>query len=66
MTATQAKFRHDDDSVVVIVGSGAGPPPQQIWYYCQDPMRYYPTVQNCNSNWQVVPGSVLPPPNPQP
>lgn len=40
-------------------------PSQQIWYYCQDPMGYYPYVQNCNNNWQTVPASVLPPPTPQ-
>jgi hypothetical protein len=28
-------------------------------------MGYYPYVQNCNSNWQAVPASVLPPPTPQ-
>lgn len=44
--------------------SGEGPS-QPIWYYCQNPMGYYPTVQNCNTDWQAVPGSVLPPPAPQ-
>ena len=49
-----------------VYAPGAGQePPQQIWYYCQDPMGYYPYVQNCNSNWQAVPASVLPPPTPQ-
>jgi hypothetical protein len=46
------------------------PPPnqpvnQQIWYYCQDPMGYYPYVRDCNGPWQAVPASVLPPPTPQ-
>jgi hypothetical protein len=40
-------------------------PSQLIWYYCQNPMGYYPTVQDCNTDWQTVPGSVLPPPDPQ-
>lgn len=40
----------------------AGP---QVWYYCQDPMGYYPYVRDCNTNWQAVPASVLPPPTPQ-
>ena len=40
-------------------------PSQQIWYYCRDPMGYYPYVQNCSSDWQTVPASVLPPPTPQ-
>ncbi len=42
---------------------GAGGP--QVWYYCQNPMGYYPYVRDCNSNWQAVPASVLPPPPPQ-
>jgi len=50
----------------IMFAPGAGQePPQQIWYYCQKPMGYYPYVQNCNSNWQAVPASVLPPPTPQ-
>jgi hypothetical protein len=40
-------------------------PSQQIWYYCQDPMGYYPYVRDCNGPWQAVPASVLPPPTPQ-
>lgn len=40
----------------------AGP---QVWYYCQDPMGYYPYVRDCNTSWQAVPSSVLPPPPPQ-
>ena len=43
----------------VIASDGAG---QQIWYYCQDPMGYYPYVRDCNADWQAVPASVLPPP----
>lgn len=49
---------------VTVYAPGEGPS-QQIWYYCQDPTGYYPYVQNCNSNWQTVPASVLPPPTPQ-
>lgn len=44
-------------------GPGAGGP--QVWYYCQDPMGYYPYIRDCNTNWQAVPASVLPPPAPQ-
>ena len=43
----------------------AGATGPQIWYYCQDPMGYYPYVRDCNGNWQAVPASVLPPPPPQ-
>ena len=38
-----------------------GPPPpnaepqEQSWYYCQDPQGYYPYVQDCRGEWQVVP-----------
>ena len=39
-------------------------PAQPVWYYCQDPMGYYPYVRDCNSPWQAVPASVLPPPQP--
>ncbi len=38
---------------------------QPLWYYCQDPMGYYPYVRDCNGPWQAVPASVLPPPTPQ-
>ena len=51
--------------VTVYAPSAGQEPPQQIWYYCQEPMGYYPYVQNCSSNWQAVPASVLPPPTPQ-
>ena len=44
---------------------GAGAAGPQVWYYCQDPMGYYPYVRDCNTNWQAVPSSVLPPPPPQ-
>ena len=40
----------------------AGP---QVWYYCRDPMGYYPYVRDCNIGWQAVPASVLPSPTPQ-
>lgn len=43
----------------------AAPAGQQLWYYCQDPMGYYPYVRDCNADWQAVPASVLPPPAPQ-
>ena len=41
------------------------PAAQQIWYYCQQPMGYYPYVRECSGAWQAVPASVLPPPAPQ-
>lgn len=43
----------------------AGAAGAQVWYYCQDPMGYYPYIRDCNAGWQVVPASVLPPPSPQ-
>jgi hypothetical protein len=43
----------------------AGAVGPQVWYYCQDPMGYYPYVRDCSTNWQAVPASVLPPPTPQ-
>lgn len=48
--------------------TGYEPPSTQhpgIWYYCQDPMGYYPYVQDCSAAWQIVPASVLPPPVPE-
>lgn len=45
--------------------AGAAPSGPQVWYYCQDPMGYYPYIRDCNSAWQAVPASVLPPPTPQ-
>lgn len=45
-----------------VSAGGAAP---QVWYYCQDPMGYYPYIRDCKSNWQAVPASVLPPPPPQ-
>jgi hypothetical protein len=50
------------DYVPPTANQPAGPP---IWYYCQDPMGYYPYVRDCNGPWQAVPASVLPPPTPQ-
>jgi hypothetical protein len=29
----------------------------QYWYYCQDPVGYYPYVQQCGTAWQPVPAS---------
>ncbi|MDD2851213.1 MAG: hypothetical protein PHY09_04840 [Desulfuromonadaceae bacterium] len=50
------------------------PPPvssvvQIYWYYCQNPMGYYPYVKECSTGWMKVvpkvPQSVLPP-SPEP
>jgi hypothetical protein len=27
------------------------------WYYCSNPLGYYPDVQNCLSGWQAVPAT---------
>ena len=32
----------------------------QFWYYCDDPPGYYPEVQACYDQWQLIP--VMPPP----
>jgi hypothetical protein len=48
--------------------TGYEPPTSQqpgIWYFCPEPMGYYPYVQDCSVAWQVVPASVLPPPQPE-
>jgi hypothetical protein len=29
----------------------------QTWYYCSDPVGYYPYVTQCNTGWQTVPAS---------
>jgi hypothetical protein len=29
----------------------------QVWYYCSDPVGYYPYVTQCNTDWQEVPAS---------
>jgi hypothetical protein len=29
----------------------------QTWYYCSDPAGYYPSVTQCNTDWQTVPAS---------
>jgi hypothetical protein len=29
----------------------------QTWYYCSDPVGYYPYVAQCNTGWQAVPAS---------
>jgi hypothetical protein len=47
--------------------SGYGPygptaTPQQGWYYCSNPQGYYPSVPNCNSQWQFVPPRPQQPP----
>ena len=31
-----------------------GPAPPQSWYYCDNPMGYYPNVPNCNTAWRQV------------
>jgi hypothetical protein len=52
------------------VGYAQPPPPhiqsvvQNYWYYCQNPMGYYPYVKECPSGWMKVvpkvPQSILP------
>lgn len=51
-----------DTAPPVAAAQSSGSP---VWYYCQDPMGYYPYVRDCNGAWQAVPASVLPPPTPQ-
>ena len=34
---------------------GAYPAPSNYWYYCEDPMGYYPDVMQCNMDWEPVP-----------
>ena len=29
----------------------------QTWYYCSDPVGYYPYVTQCGTGWQTVPAS---------
>jgi len=29
----------------------------QRWYYCCDPVSYYPYVTKCSTGWQTVPAS---------
>jgi hypothetical protein len=38
-------------------GYGAHPNVRQSWYYCSDPVGYYPYVTQCNTGWQAVPAS---------
>jgi hypothetical protein len=35
--------------------AGPSAAPSQGWYYCSDPQGYYPSVPNCNRQWQFVP-----------
>jgi|SRR5215813_7345734 len=30
------------------------PPPQSSWYYCDNPLGYYPYVQQCPAGWRQV------------
>jgi hypothetical protein len=34
-----------------------GQPSSQIWYYCSDPVGYYPYITQCYAGWQAVPAS---------
>lgn len=34
-----------------------GLPPAQFWYYCDNPMGYYPYVASCNAPWRQVPAT---------
>jgi len=31
-----------------------GPAPAAVWYYCDNPQGYYPSVPNCSSPWRPV------------
>ena len=51
----------------------APPPVQPYWYYCANPVGYYPYVAACPIGWQMVPAvpadapaGAPPPPNPAP
>jgi hypothetical protein len=33
------------------------PSASQTWYYCSDPVGYYPYVTQCEAAWQPVPAS---------
>ena len=33
------------------------PNAQQTWYYCSDPVDYYPYLTKCKTGWLWVPGS---------
>ena len=39
----------------------SGTPPEQTWYYCDNPVGYYPYIQSCSGTWQTIP--VTPPHN---
>lgn len=36
------------------------PAPTQYWYYCANPVGYYPYVAQCLVNWQPVPATEPP------
>lgn len=38
------------------------PPPGEYWYYCANPLGYYPYVAVCNVEWQAVPPGFGAPP----
>jgi len=40
--------------------------PGEVWYYCQNPAGYYPSVPACSLPWQAVPASPQPPPQAMP
>lgn len=33
------------------------PAPPYYWYHCEDPLGYYPSVQDCRGPWEPVPPS---------
>lgn len=45
---------------VVVVPPAPAPAPVQYWYYCSNPIGYYPYVPRCSVNWQQVPATVPP------
>jgi hypothetical protein len=47
-------------AVVVAPPAVAAPvqPRPQVWYYCDDPKGYYPSVQSCTTTWREVPAQV--------
>lgn len=33
----------------------AAPAAENYWYYCSNPQGYYPYVQQCSVDWQLIP-----------
>jgi hypothetical protein len=38
-------------------GYGSQPKARQTWYYCSNPVGYYPYVTQCKTGWAPVPAS---------